>query len=148
MVNAELSKILYGMALLLEMDDVQFKPRAYEKASLSIGALNEDVREIYRQGGLKALLVIPDVGRGIAERIEEYLKTHHIKDYEQLKKKVPVDLGGLKAIEGLGPKKIKLLCQKLKIRTVADLEKAARAGKLRDIPTLGQKTEENILKGI
>ncbi len=148
MINQEIAKILYEMALLLEMDDVPFKPRAFEKASLSIEALDEDVREIYTRGGLKALEEIPDVGRGIAERIEEYIKTHHIKDYERLKKKVPVDLEELKAIEGLGPKKIKLLWQKLKIRTVADLEKAARAGKLRDIPTLGQKTEENILKGI
>jgi len=148
MTNQELSKILYEMALLLEMDDVQFKPRAYEKASLSIGALEEDVGEIYKKGGMKALMSIPDVGQGIAERIEEYLKTRHVKDYERLKKKVPVDLEGLKKIEGLGPKKIKLLWQKLKIRTVADLEKAARAGKLRGIPTLGKKTEENILKGI
>ena len=136
------------MSLLLEMQDVQFKPRAYEKASLGIGALDEDVGEIYKKGGLKALMTIPDVGPGIAERIEEYLKTRHIKDYGALKKKMPVDLEGLKHIEGLGPKKIKLLWQKLKIRTVADLEKAARAGKVRGIPTFGAKTEENILKGI
>ncbi len=148
MVNAEVAKILYEMSLLLEMDDVQFKPRAFEKASLSIGALEEDVREIYKRGGMKALMDIPDVGQGIAERIEEYLKTQHIKNYERLKKKVPVDLEGLKRIEGLGPKKIKLLWQKLKISTVADLEKAARAEKIRGIPSLGQKTEENILKGI
>ena len=148
MANQELSKILYEMALLLEMQDVQFKPRAFEKASLSVEALDEDVREIYQKGGLKALMDIPDVGRGIAERIEEYLKTYHIKDYERLKKRVPVDLEGLKRIEGLGPKKIKLLWSKLKIRTVADLEKAARAGKIRSIATLGAKTEQNILKGV
>ncbi|OHA09108.1 MAG: DNA polymerase III [Candidatus Sungbacteria bacterium RIFCSPLOWO2_01_FULL_59_16] len=148
MVNQEIAKIFYEMALLLEMDDVQFKPRAFERASLSIGALEEDVREIYKKGAVKALEEIPDVGKGIAERIEEYLKTNHIKDYEILKKKVPVDLEGLKQIEGLGPKKIKLLWQKLKVRTLADLEKAARTGKIRGIPTLGEKTEENILQGI
>lgn len=148
MINAEISKILYEMALLLEMDDVPFKPRAYEKASLSLGALEEDIRGIYKKGGRKALMEIPDVGQGIAERIEEYLKTRRVKDYERLRNKVPVDLEGLKAVEGLGPKKIKLLWQKLKIRTVADLEKAARAGKIRSVPTLGAKSEENILKGI
>lgn len=148
MVNQELSKILYEMALLLEMEEVPFKPRAFEKASLSIAGLDTDVRDIYRKGGLKALEAIPEVGRGIAERIEEYLKTRHIKDYDALKRKVPVDLGELKAIEGLGPKKIKLLWQKLRARTVADLERAAREGKIRNIPTLGAKTEENILKGI
>ncbi len=148
MVNQELSKILYEMALLLDMEGVEFKPRAFEKASLAVGALDEDVGDIYKKGGLKALMEIPDVGRGIAERIEEYLKTHHVKDYERLKKKVPVDIEGLKRIEGLGPKKIKLLWQKLKIRTVSDLEKAARAGKIRGIASLGPKTEENILNGI
>ena len=52
MANQELAKILYEMALLLEMDDVQFKPRAYEKASISVGALEEDVRDIYQKGAL------------------------------------------------------------------------------------------------
>lgn len=148
MVNAEISKILSEMAILLDMEEVAFKPRAFEKASLSVGLLEEDVAGMYKKGGLKALMNIPDVGRGIAERIEEYVKTHHVKDYEALKKKVPVDLEGLKQIEGLGPKKIKLLWKKLKIRTIKDLEKAARSGKIRTIPTLGAKTEENILKGI
>jgi len=148
MANHELAKIFYEMALLFEMDDVAFKPRAFEKASLAIGSLDTDVCDIYRTGGVKALEAIPDVGRGVAERIEEYLKTHHIKDYERMKKKIPVDLEGLKSIEGVGPKTIKLLWQKLKIRTVSDLEKAARSGKIRGIPSLGQKTEENILKGI
>ena len=148
MANQELSKILFEMALLLEMQGVPFKPRAFEKASLSIGALDGDVGDIYKRGGLKALEEIPDVGRGIAERIEEYLKTHRVKDYEWLKKQTPVDIEGLKRIEGLGPKKIKLLWQKLKVKTVVDLERAARAGKIRKIASLGERTEENILKGI
>lgn len=148
MVNAEISKIFSEMALLLEMDDVQFKPRAYEKASLSIGSLEEGVAAIYKKGGLKALMEIPDVGKGIAEKIEEYLKTGRVREYEAMKKKIPVDLGGLKAIEGLGAKKIKLLWQALKIKTVGDLEKAARAEKIRRLPGLGIKSEENILGGI
>ncbi|MBI4132106.1 MAG: DNA polymerase/3'-5' exonuclease PolX [Candidatus Sungbacteria bacterium] len=148
MTNQELAKILFEMALLLEMEGVEFKPRAFEKASQSLEVLDEDIRDIYKKGGLKALMDIPDVGRGIAERIEEYLKTRRIKEYDRLKKRVPVDLEGLKRVEGLGPKKIKLLWQKLKIRTVRDLEKAARAGKIRRIASLGAKTEENILKGI
>lgn len=148
MTNQELSKILYEMSLLLEMQDVEFKPRAFEKASLSIAALDTDAGDIYKKGGLAALEDIPDVGRGIAERIEEYLKTGHVRDYEALKKKVPVDLEGLKRIEGLGPKKIKLLWQKLRIRTVRDLERQARAGNVRKIASLGQKTEENILRSI
>ncbi len=148
MINQELSKIFYEMALLLDMQEVAFKPRAFEKASLSIGSMEEDLRDIYKRGGLKALEQIPDIGKGIAERIEEYIKRGHVKDYAAMKRKVPVDLEGIKRIEGIGPKTIKLLWQKLKIRTVADLEKAARTGKVRGIPGLGAKTEENILKGV
>ncbi len=148
MINVEIAKILLEMSIFLDMEEVPFKPRAFEKASLSLASLEEDVVGIYRKGGLKALMNIPDVGKGIAERIEEYIKTHHVKDYEAMKKKIPVDLEGLKSVEGLGPKKIKLLWQKLKIRNLGDLEKAAHAGKIRHIATLGAKTEENILRGI
>ncbi|MEM3594665.1 MAG: helix-hairpin-helix domain-containing protein, partial [Candidatus Jordarchaeaceae archaeon] len=112
------------------MDDVQFKPRAYEKAARSIEALQEDVEEIYRKGGIKALMEIPGVGKSIAEKIEELIKTGKIKYYEELKEKVPVDLESLSGIEGLGPKTIKTLWQELKIRNIEDLEKAALAHKI------------------
>ncbi|RJQ35944.1 DNA polymerase/3'-5' exonuclease PolX [Candidatus Parcubacteria bacterium] len=147
-MNQELARIFEEMAVLLDMEGVAFKPRAFERAAEALANADEDVRETYRRGGLKALEEIPDVGRGIAERIEEFVKTRHVKDYERMKQRVPVDIAGLRSVAGLGPKKILLLWKKLKIRTVADLEKAAKAGKIRGIPTLGLKTEQNILKGI
>lgn len=91
---------------------------------------------------------IPAIGKGIAERIEEYLKTNHIKDYERLKKQIPVDVEKLSAIEGIGPKLIKLFYQKLKIKNIDDLEKAAKAGKLAKLPRSGVKLQAKILKGI
>jgi DNA polymerase (family 10) len=130
------------------MDDVQFKPRAYEKAARSIEALQEDVEEIYRKGGIKALMEIPGVGKSIAEKIEELIKTGKIKYHEELKEKVPVDLKSLSGIEGLGPKTIKTLWQELKIRNIEDLEKAALAHKICKLPGFKEKTEQNILKGI
>ena len=148
MKNQELAKIFFEIAELLEMKEVQFKPRAFEKAARSIEALDEDVRDIYKKGGIKALEEIPGVGRGIAERIEEYLKHHHIKDYERLKKQMPVDISGLTAIEGVGPKLIQLLYKKLKVRNVRDLERAAKSGKLKKLPRIGAKLEQKILKGI
>lgn len=148
MSNQEVVKILTEMAVLLDMEEVPFKPRAFERAAFSISSLSESLDEIYKKGGLKALEEIPGVGKGIAERIEEYVKTGHIKDYQKLKKEFPVDVTGLTAIEGIGPHLVKKLYEKLGIKTVADLAKAARQGKIRKIEGMGEKTEQKILKGI
>ena len=134
--------------MLLEMKEVPFKPRAYEKAALAIESLEKDVKEIYKTGGLKALIDIPGIGQGIAEKIEEFIKTKRVKDFESLKRQVPVDVSGLTSIEGLGPKSVYKLYKKLGIKTISQLEKAAKAGKLRDLEGFGQKSEEKILKGI
>lgn len=148
MINQEIAKILYEMALYMEMKDVQFKPRAFEKAAHSVEALEEDVRNIYKKGGIKALEEIPGVGKGIAERMEEIIKTGRLKEYEKLKKKMPINLEELTAIEGIGPKMAAKLYKKLKIKNIRDLEKAAKAGKIQKLPHFKQKTEENILQGI
>ena len=146
--NAEIAKILYELAMLYEMKGVPFKPRALERASETIDSLARDVADIYKKGGVKELQKIPGVGLGIAEKIEEYLKSGHVKEYENMKKKFPVDIAGLSSIEGVGPKHIAFLYEKLKIKTVSDLERAAKAGKLRGLPRMGEKLEAKILKGI
>jgi len=148
MKNFEVARILRNISILLDMDDVPFKPRAYEKAALSIEALEEDVEQIYQKGGLKALKQIPGVGESIAEKIEEIIKTGKLEYYEELSKKAPVDLESLSGIEGLGPKKIKVLWQKLRIKNVEGLEKAALSHEISKLPGFKKKTEENILKGI
>ena len=148
MTNQEISKILFETAVLYEMEGVEFKPRAYEKAALSVEVLGQEVKEIYKKGGAKALTEISGVGRGIAEHIEALLTMGHFKEYERLKKKVPVNISELTAVEGVGPKMVKVLWQKLRIRNLADLEKAARAGKIRKLERFGEKSEQKILKGI
>jgi DNA polymerase (family 10) len=148
MKNQEIAEIFSKIALYLEMDDVPFKPFAYKRAALSLETLAEDVEDIYKQGGLKKLKEIPGVGENIAEKIIEYLKTGKIKEYEQLKIKTPVNIEELDAIEGIGPKMIKDLYKRLKIKNLKDLGKAAAAGKIRNLPNFGEKTEQNILQGI
>ncbi|MEK7548878.1 MAG: DNA polymerase/3'-5' exonuclease PolX [Patescibacteria group bacterium] len=150
MINQDLSKIFYKMALYLDMegDKVPFKSIALKKVAVNLEALNEDVESIYKKGGLKALKEIPGVGEGIAFKIEEYLKTGKIKELTALKKKTPVDLEELIGIEGLGPKKIKILYQKLGIKNIKNLEKAAKIHKIAPLFGFGQKTEDNILEGI
>jgi len=148
MTNQEIAKILYEISEYLEMEDVAFKPRAYEKAAHSIEALEESVSDIYKREGLKGLDKIPAVGSGIAEKIEELIKTGHLKYYEKLKKKMPVDIDELTAIEGVGPKMVMKLYKHLGIRNLKDLEKAAKIGKIRQLEDFGEKSEQNILQGI
>ncbi|HOK00611.1 MAG TPA: DNA polymerase/3'-5' exonuclease PolX [Candidatus Pacearchaeota archaeon] len=148
MKNQEIAKILYEIANFLEMEKISFKPYAYEKAAMAIEGLEEDVEDIYKRGGIKELEKIPGVGKSIAEKIEEYLKTGKIKYYEDFKKKFPLNLEELTSIEGLGPKKAKVLYQKLGIKNLNDLEKAAKEHKIAPLFGFGKKTEKNILEGI
>ncbi len=148
MRNNELAQIFREIALYLEMRGVQFKPRAYEKVAYALEALEEPVAEILQRGGVKALQEIPGVGQAIAEKIEEVIRTGKLKYYEELKREVPVDVRGLTSIEGVGPKSVKVLYEKLKVKNVGDLEQAARAGKIRGLPHFGEKMEQKILKGI
>ncbi len=148
MKNAEISKIFYEISDYLAMDDVPFKPRAYERAAQVLASLDEDVADIYKRGGKKALDKIPAIGASMAEIIEEYVKTGKIAYYETLKKKMPVQVSELTAIEGVGPKMVRDLYKYLKVKTLADLERAARAGKISRVPHFRKKTEANILKGI
>lgn len=148
LTNKEIAAILAEIGEYLEMQGVPFKPRAYEKVAQALNDLEEEIAEIYKKGGVASLKNIPGVGASIADHIEELLKTGKLKYYDELKKQTPVDLFGLTKVEGLGPRKIKVLYQKLKIRNLADLEKAAKAGKIAKLQGFGSKSEENILKGI
>lgn len=146
MKNSDVARILYNISIYLEMQgEITFKIRAYEKAAQTIESLPEDINEICKKGQLEE---IPGVGKSIAEKIEELITTGKLKYYEELKRQIPVDVEGLRRIEGVGPKTILMFYKKLKIKSADDLEKAAKAGKIRAIAGFGKKSEENILKGI
>lgn len=136
------------MGKFLAMKKVPWKPRAYEKAAETINSLEEDVEDIYKRGGVKALKEIPGVGESIAETIEEYLTTGKVKKLESLEKRTPVNLSELSKVEGLGPQKVKKLYEVLGVTDLKELEKAAKSGKIAPIAGFGKKTEENILRGI
>ncbi len=148
MTNQEIAKILHEMAQMLEMNNIAFKPRAYEKAAMGVESLGEEAKEIYKKEGVGALMKIPGVGRGISEHIEALLKHGHFLEYDQLKKKFPIHISELSSVEGVGPKMIKVLWEKLKIKNLNDLERAAKAGRVGALPRFGKKSEEKILKGI
>jgi|SRR3989344_4493579 len=145
MKNLEIAKILDNIADLLELQGVEFKPRAYRNAARGIENLSEDIADVYQRGELEE---IPGVGKSIAEKIAEYLDTGKLKYYGQLKKQAKVDVEELNLIPGLGPKKIKLLYDRLKIKNINDLEKAIKQHKLKQLPGFGEETEQNFLRGI
>ena len=145
MKNLLVAGILEKVAEILELQEVPFKPQAYLKAARSISELSEDVTEIAKRGELQN---ISGVGESIAEKIEEIIKTGKLKYYEQLKKKLPIDFEELGQIPSLGPKKIKFLYQKLKIKNLKDLEKALQEHKLLKLRGFGAETEKNLQQGL
>jgi DNA polymerase (family 10) len=144
--NQEIADILYKVADILEMQNVQWKPRAYRAAANAIESIGRPVSKLYAEGGLKALDLIPGVGENISKKIEEILKTGRLKHYEELKKQIPMDLDQLETVPGLGPKRLMLLHRKLGIRNLADLRKAAEAHRIAGLPGFAEKSEQEILK--
>ncbi len=145
MKNRLVAKILYEVAELLELQGVQFKPRAYRRAAQAVESSPFPVEDLAAQGRLEEL---PGVGASIATKIEEIVATGRLGYHEELKEALPVDLYALTRVEGVGPKTAKVLYETLGIRTLDDLERAAREGRIRQVPGLGVKTEERILRGI
>ncbi len=148
MRNQTIAKIFYNLSFYLAMEDVPFKPQAYEKAAMALESFPQDLGALYKKEGLKGLESIPGVGKSIAEKIEEYLKTGKIKYYEDFKKQMPLAIDELTLVGGIGPKMVRDLWNNLKIKNLKDLEKAAKVGKIKNLPGFGEKTEQNILQSI
>jgi DNA polymerase (family 10) len=131
-----------------EDPNVQFRARAYYRAADTIANLPENVTYIYSKHGVKGLLEIPSVGKAIALKIEEYLKSQKVHHLEELKSKAPISIDEMYGIEGIGPKTIKMFYDKLQIKNLADLERAATEGKLKTLPGFTEKKEHDIIKQI
>jgi DNA polymerase (family 10) len=148
MKNEGIARIFYEMADILEMQGVEWKPRVYRKAAKAIESLSEDVEVIYRKNSIAGLEEIPGVGERLAKKIIEYIETGKVREHERLKKAVPKHINRLMDIPGMGPKKAKKLYEKLKISTVAQLEKAAKQHRIAKLAGMGEKSEQDILRGI
>lgn len=146
--NKEIALACNQIGYFLEMDGVAFKPKAYEKVAAVIFDLTEEVYDIYLRGGINALENIPGIGISIAEKIEELLKTGKIKYLEGLKKKWPVKIDEFMAIEGIGPKTVRHLYDKLGVKNLNDLERALNNNKISKLEGFGEKSQEKILKNI
>ncbi len=143
--NDEVAELLqeYSDLISISAGDA-FKARAYEKASRSVAGYHGDVSTL----DLKGLLKVPSVGRSIAEKILEHFDKGAIEALEELRAAIPDGVRAMLAIPALGPKKAILLYQELGISSTEELRAALQEGKLRDLKGFGQKTEENLLRGI
>lgn len=144
--NRQLADIFQKIANLLEIkSEVIYKILAYRKAADSLTNLARDAQEHWREG---TLTEIPGVGKAIAEKIDELLTTGRLSFLEKLTAEVPESLTELLQVPDLGPKKIALFWKELGITTLAELEAAARGGKLRGLPGMGEKSEAKVIAGI
>jgi len=148
MINQEIANILFEIGYFLEMEEAAFRPQAYEKAAISLENLKTPIDEIYKKGGIKSLISIPSIGEGIAKKIEEYLKTGRIKYYDKWKKRIPIDIEGLIAIQGVGPKTIKRFYSELGITNRKELELAVKKDMISKLSGFGKKSQQNILDNI
>jgi len=147
-VNKQIAEIFYQMGEILEIKGEVWESRAYQKAARIIEGFSKDLEDAYKQGGLDALMEIPGVGEGLAKKIEEFIKTGEIKKHQDLIASIPNGLLDIISVQGLGPKKARKLYEELKIDDIEKLEKAAREGKIKELDGFGEKSEQDILKGV
>jgi DNA polymerase (family 10) len=146
MDKAQVSHILEEIAVLLELQgENPFKALAYTKAARSLDNYSGELAPLVAGDQLGAVL---GVGEALRLKITELVKTGRLDYYEKLRAAVPEGLRAMLEIPALGPKKIKALHDKLGISTVAELEAACEAKRVRDLAGFGAKTEEKILAGI
>lgn len=149
MTNTEASAALQTIARILTLQEENpFKIRAYERVALSLESHTEEIDAIYKRGGVEALREVPGVGQDIALKLEELVKTGKIEYLEKKRKEVPAGLFDVMEISGMGPKKTAFLWKEFGIKGVEDVEKLIASGKLEGLPKWGEKSIENLKRGI
>ena len=135
------------MADLLEIENANpFRVRAYRRAAATIEDLPESISKMIADG--RKLSELPGIGADLAGKIKEICETGHLAALDEVEARTPSTLAALTAIPGLGPKRVQLLHDKLGIKSVEDLAKAAEAGKLRELPRFSAAMETKLLAEI
>lgn len=144
--NSDVAKLLkeISAAYAVRGDD-RFKIIAYDRAADSIEHVTSDVKDLWEDGKLDT---IPGLGKSIKSHLEELFKTGKVKHFENVKKGLPPGMFKLLEVGGMGPKNAYKIAEKLKIKDVADLEEAAKQGKVRSLAGFGIKSEDEILAAI
>jgi DNA polymerase (family 10) len=144
MNNKEIVKILEDIADFLDLKGENiFKIRAYQKAARSIEQSSVELEQLVNENRLKE---VPGIGEAIAKKITELVSTGKLEYFEKLKAEFPLGISTLLEIPGIGPKTAMLFSNELSINTKEELEKAILEGKVAQLPRMGEKTADNILR--
>jgi DNA polymerase (family 10) len=145
MDRREIAQVLDDMAVIFELtDENPFKIRAYQNAARVVEGMS-DLEERIASGSLTE---VPGIGKNLADHITELYKTGKIKEHERLRKSIPPGVIDMLSIQGLGPKRVKIIYKELKATDIGQLELLCRVGAIRTRKHFGPKIEENILQGI
>ncbi len=146
MNNSRIAKMLFEIADLLELKgDSVFRIRAYRNAGRKVEDLDREIVDVYEEGTLED---IQGIGEAIADKISEIIETGKLNYLEELRQEFPHGLLQIMDIPDLGPKTTMKLYEELSVSSLEELKAAAREGRIRELKGFGEKTEDNILKGI
>ena len=143
--NEELAGLFEELAELLELQgETGFRIRAYERAARALSGYGADLRTLSPQ----QLAAIPGVGRAVAAKVREYLDTGHVAKLDELRAAVPPGLRALLRVPGLGPRKARLLHERLGVGDLDALAAALDAGRVAELPGMGPRTEQNLRRAL
>ncbi|BCS90570.1 MAG: DNA polymerase/3'-5' exonuclease PolX [Candidatus Micrarchaeota archaeon] len=151
MYNNVIADIFEEISIMISLENTstsKFESRAYARAAETIRSLQTPIEDIYNKGGKEALTKLSGIGKGMADKIEEYIKTGHISKYDELKKKYPINFLELMKIEGIGAKTAYNLYKALGVKNLDDLKKALNENKLRAIEGFGDKSIQQLKEAI
>ena len=141
--NAEVAAMFDQAAELLEIEgENQFRVRAYRRAARTVEGLPQSIKSLLAAG--RDLSELPGIGKDLAGKIAEIVETGHFPLLDTLKKKLPGELGEMAALPGLGPKRLKLLHDRLKVNTFDDLRRIIKTGRLHRVKGFGPTIEQKL----
>jgi DNA polymerase (family 10) len=143
--NQEIADIFYEIADILEILNIEFKPRAYRRAAQEIESLPGPIQRYYKENTIDD---IPSIGKAIEKKIIELLETGKLNYLKKIKKQLPSGLSKLMQIPGMGPKKISRLHKELSIKTITDLKRAIKNKEIQKLKGFGEKSEQDIKENL
>jgi DNA polymerase (family 10) len=147
MDNKAIAGILYETADLLEIDGQDsFRIRSYRNAAEAIEAQTQQIADLIDEP--KKVLAIPGIGKGMLVNMQEMFKEGKLSLHAELLKKYRPTMLDLLKIQGLGPKTIALIWSAYQVSDLEGVEKLAKEGKIRELPRMGEKQEQKLLKAI
>ena len=147
MTNGDIARIFDRIAIMLEIEDANpFRVRAYREAARVLEVHPESIAALAAEPG--KLEALKGIGKDTAQKIRDVVATGSTAIYAELQTRIPLDVLPITELQGIGPKRVRTLMKELNVRSVGDLEIAAKAGKLKGLPGFGEKVEQNVLKAL